>query len=247
MQAEILPQSDSNSIERVPWDEFLERFVWRQGEHVTILGPTGGGKTTIELAILHKQPWVVFFGTKGRDDTLDKLISEEGYRRIYRWHDRSPIDNRVILWPKSRKLSSALVQRTVFEQALIEIYEAGAWCCVFDEVLEFTKDLKMPNIIQRYWRQGRSNRLSVVAGSQRPVDIPVLAYSSATHLFLQNTNDMRDVKRFAEISGFVDRRAIQRTVQELPHHDALYINTRTGEMLITNTQNLKGGEYAYSR
>lgn len=225
-----------DQIERLSWDEFRDSFEWRQGEHLTVLGPTGSGKTTLIVELLDCLPWVVVFGTKGRDETLHRLISEQGYRRIKRWEERSPTDKRIVLWPDSRKLTAPVVQRQAFERALAHIFPAGGWAVVFDEVLEFTQDLRMPNIVKRFWRQGRSNYLSVVAGSQRPVDVPLLAYSSATHLFLWNTNDLRDSKRFSEISGFVDRRAIQRIVMELPQHDVLYVNTRTGALTVTNTQ-----------
>lgn len=229
MVAQVL----SNDL-TVPWDEFRDGFSWSQGEHLTCLGPTGNGKTTLILEILPLQPWVVFFGTKPRDEAYSRLIHEYGYRRVKRWEDRSPVNRNVLLWPDSRRLSAPVVQRPTFEKALSEIFEQGAWAVVFDEVLEFSKDLKMPNTVNRFLAQGRSNRNTVVSGSQRPFDVPQRCYSQATHLFLWRTTDERDVKRFSEISGNVDKREIIRQLYSLPsRYHFLYVNTRTGEMAVS--------------
>ncbi len=201
-----------------------------------MLGPTGSGKSTLLVSLLPLQPHVVFFGTKPRDETLERLEDTEGYRRIKDWHERSPLNYRVILWPNSRKLTSPVKQREVFMEALDEIFYAGGWCVVFDEVLEFAVDLKMPRLVNRFLGQGRSNYITCVSGSQRPFDVPQRCFSQARHLFLWQTNDERDLKRFAEISGRVDKRAIMRVVQELPEFDVLYVNTRSGRMVITNTE-----------
>src|SRR3954452_15677764 len=64
----------------VPWDEFIDDyFIWRQGEHVTLIGPTGSGKTTLTNAILDKRAYILFFSTKQRDDTQAKLLTQ-GFR-----------------------------------------------------------------------------------------------------------------------------------------------------------------------
>lgn len=226
-------------IPRVSWDDFLSRFQWRQGDHVTLLGPTGQGKTTLALRLLPLRQYVVVFGTKPRDDSMDYLLSQ-GYRRISKWDEVGPVNRqtgtKVLLWPDSRKATSATKQRDVFMEALRDIYEQGSWACYFDEVLEFTTDLKMPNMLNLYWRQGRSIGISVIGGSQRPAYVPLYAYSQAQHLFLWRTADRRDTKRLGEISGNVDRRIIESALASLDYHEPLYVNTRTGEMLVTQVQ-----------
>ncbi len=228
--------ADRLSVPVVGWEDFRDGFHWRQGEHLTALGPTGNGKTTLITELLPQQPWVVFFGTKPRDATLDTLKAN-GYRRVKKWADRSPMDRRVLLWPDSKKLDAVIKQREVFQTALEEIFFVGSWCVVFDEVLEFVEDLRLPNVVKRCLRQGRSSNLAVVSGSQRPVDVPLLCYSQATHLFLWGTNDAKDTKRFSEISGNVDKRAIVQTIYSLPdRHSFLYVNTRTGEMSVSRVE-----------
>lgn len=228
--------ADPQIAEVLTWQDFQDRFKWSQGEHLTVLGPTGNGKTTLVTQLLERQPWVVFFGTKPRDETLDKLRAD-GYRRIKEWRDRSPLDNRVLLWPDSKRLDSVTKQRAVFLEALDEIFQAGAWTIVFDEVLEFVEELKMPLTVKRFLRQGRSSKIAVVSGSQRPVDVPLLCYSQATHLFLWRTTDAKDTKRFSEISGNVDKRAIERQLMSLPdRHSFLYVNTRTGDMSVSRVE-----------
>src|SRR5690242_7261177 len=72
----------------VPWDQFLAtRFLWRQGEHVSLIGRTGGGKSTLALAITPKRKYVAVLGTKPRDSTLSGLLKNgEGWRRMPTWN-----------------------------------------------------------------------------------------------------------------------------------------------------------------
>jgi hypothetical protein len=59
-----------------------------------------------------------------------------------------------------------------------------------------------------------------------------MLYDQATHLFFWRDNDEANLKRIGGI-GFLDAKLIRGTVAELPEHEALYINTRTGSLIRT--------------
>ena len=88
-------------VPRVTWDEFLKSFRWKQGEHVTLLGPTGQGKTTLALAILPRREYVIVFGTKAKDKTLDRLIKEDGYEKCTEYPPPTWA-KKVVLWPSTK-------------------------------------------------------------------------------------------------------------------------------------------------
>lgn len=221
-------------VARVGWERFLPRLRWSQGEHVTLLGPTGTGKTTLALDLLDERKWVVVFGTKPRDRTLDKLVSDRGYHVIREWPPPpAPHGDRVILWPDMRDMAGIYQQQEQFAEAMGSIYRRGAWCVYLDELRYLTETLKLAAYAEMLWQQGRSLGVSVVAGTQRPARVPLTAYDQATHLFLWRDSDKRNLDRLADLSGDLDRDLIRRVVLGLEDHECCYVNTRTGEIAIT--------------
>ena len=99
---------------------------------MTLVGPTGGGKTTLGIALLPARQYVTVLGTKPKDATLDKL-KRQGYRRIGEWPP-GPTVNRVLLWPELRRMDQAKQQRDVFAHALDEMFAEGGWCIFADEL-----------------------------------------------------------------------------------------------------------------
>lgn len=227
-------------VDRVDWPTFLrEIFRWNQGEHVSLIGPTGCGKTTLGVRILPYRRYVAAFATKNRDDTMSGLLAN-GYRRIDEWPP-PPRDNRVVLWPqaplrlfKNPETSELLkAQQSTFADALEDMYWSGGWAVYVDEAWYLDTFLGLRRPINLLLGAGRSNNVSVIMGTQRPVYVTRSMFSEATHLFLWRLTDFQDRKRLLEISGGVDKRRIMEEVAGLSKHDVLYVNTRLGTVVTT--------------
>jgi hypothetical protein len=229
-------------IEFVPWDEFKRRFRWEQGEHLTFVGPTGSGKTTLAVGLLPLRDFVCAMATKPRDKTMDRLIRESGYKKIPAWPP-PPIagrsSQRVVLWPRFMRPSDLPNQQIVMDNAIREMFTAGGWTIFADELFYLCKMLNMTRLLEILWTQGRSIGVTIVGGTQRPAHIPLLAYDQATHLFFFRDNDETNLKRIGSLGG-MDAKRIRTAVANLPKHHALYLNTRDGEMMITQAEDEKG-------
>ena len=209
----------------VSYGEFLLKFKWEQGEHITLIGPTKSGKTTLALDLLSMRDFVIVLGTKAKDSTMDKLI-KRGYIRLQKWseHDKQ---RRVIVWPNIRNVQSAaeakVIQQEVFREVLNAAFRETAWCVYLDELRYITDYLKLSEEVEILWQQGRSLDVSVVAGNQRPRHIPLLAYDQATHLFFWRDIDIENIARMSEFTGY-PKDVIVNTILNLKKHEFLYMN-----------------------
>jgi len=88
----------------VEWEDFFARWRWHAGEHVTVIGPTGTGKTTVMRALLPKRyeagGSVCVVGTKTRDTTLSEWAKADGLTRISSW---PPKLARLVVEPPGRR------------------------------------------------------------------------------------------------------------------------------------------------
>lgn len=220
----------------VPWPAFFEQLRWEQGEHVSLVGPTGGGKTTLALALLRKRDGAtVALASKpsGKDPVLLGL-RRDGFKLCTSWPPPA-LTHRVLLWPKFEEMSDVAEQRRVFLEALEDVFVSGRWCIFADDISWLIKPLNLEAHFRSIWQMGRSLKVSLVVSSQRPAWIPLEAYSQATHVFFWRTNDRRDLDRIGGLGG-QDERTIRHLVRHLRHHEVLYVNTRTGQLATTTLQ-----------
>lgn len=225
-----------SEIQTVEWEQFLTgHLAWEQGEHVTFIGPTGQGKTTLCLALLHLRDYVMVFATKPRDATMSSLVKEPGWRKVDKW-ERMPTvlgkSCKVVFWPKYRTPDDEPMQAWQIGTAMRNAFTQGGWCLVIDELWWTDNKLGLKAMTESLWTQGRSLGVSVVAGTQRPANVSLLAYDQPTHVFFWRDNDERNLKRISGMNG-LNARLIRDTVATLPKFHVLYCNTRTGAMVIT--------------
>lgn len=204
---------------------------WQQGQHVSILGPNGSGKTYLALRLLELQRYTLIFGTKPVDSELSTYTKKHNYERLSKWPP-SDWSERVILWPKYKKPGDELQQRHVFKEAIDEAFYSGAWTILVDEIYYWSNILKLTPQLSALWTQGRSLKLALVGCTQRPKAVPLLMYDQAIHLFFFRFGDENDLKRIGGI-GYLDRKEIAYTVAHLQRHEFLYINAITGQMTVS--------------
>lgn len=226
-----IAEDSPTEISYLGWEEFQAQWTWNQGEHVSLIGPTGQGKTTLGMALLPRRSYVVVMATKPKDATLD-VLKRRGYKKTEEWPP-SGVSQKVILWPPYKRPEYEKKQQQVFAHAMDDIFGSGGWCVFVDEAAYFVDDLKLEKWLKRFWRQGRSLGISLVAATQRPAWIPLDIYSAASHLFLWGTNDPNDLQRLGGIAGGVDVKKVRETVSALKPHEVLYVDTRTRFMCRT--------------
>lgn len=221
----------------VDWDAFLANLEFNQGEDCTLVGAKGSGKTTLALKLLAYREFVLVLATKKADTSLYGPLQRKGFvitdDRELDWK-RTP---KVIFRPPLKDPSKEAIeeQAEAFRHVLVQVFEEGGWCVYGDEIRYLSDNLGLRVPIETLYLQGRSLGVSMVVSTQRPVSIPVIAFESATHLFLFRTTDRANIQRAAEFGG-ADVDVIRYTLPRLPRYEVLYVDTRTGEMLRTKVK-----------
>lgn len=245
------PAADyAHPVPFTPWAQFFPAWEWQQGEHITVIGPTGMGKTTVLRALMPKRydagGAVAILATKSRDKNLDSWARRDMLTIIRSWPAHVPFwrrrprdvinpngtitrwDHRLMVWPDDRRVALGQIDdhmADVHRRALEDMYRQGDWCIVAEELYELHA-IGLRKELERIWGQGRSAGITLIGATQRPVGISLHAYSAPTHLFLFGDNDERNLERLQGIGG-MSGNMIKAAVAALRGHDVLYINTRT--------------------
>ena len=210
---------------------------WRQGEHILVTGPTGGGKTVLARQIVEQRIQrggfvMVMVGKLNPDPTI--LEDYKGWTRWTKWK-RFPNrnDNRVLLWPNTDKEKTVNgkreLQRDVFKDAFDKLAHIGKWTLQVDEGL-YTSDPRFMNLsgeLAMIHAMGRSSKLSVITLAQRPAHIPLIVYSSAAHVFAGRAREDSDRKRLAELGGRESARQYGAKIDALGRREFLWIPVAT--------------------
>lgn len=230
---------DTGEIETVSWEDFLaHEFKWKQGEHMTLIGPTGGGKTTLARLLLPRRNYQLVVATKQRDPLIGEMKTDADYNVMKEFEVNPDITPKVILDPGKRKTISGTRQNQskVIKHAIESAYHQGSWCLYIDEANYVCDDLGLGDDLKTLWHTGRTLKISLVVSAQRPVGLPLVAYSGATHVFFWRLADDTDLKRIGSIGG-ASNRVIRDTVPllEFPG-EFLYLNSRSGRMVRTKAK-----------
>ncbi len=207
-------------VQELEFDKWIKRWpkVFKQSQHVTVIGPTGCGKTTLVTELVEPRTHVAALGVKFRDKTMEKLISERGYRREKTWSPRFSNEKRgrIALWPTANDLDTLMDEhKRVFKPCINDVYKAGGWCLWLDEMRYMSEHLSMKKSLTMMYIAGRSNNISLVGNTQRPAWVPLEAYSQAGHLIMFRTGDERDLMRIGNLNG-ANPRDVANVVANLP-------------------------------
>lgn len=186
--------------------------AWQQGQHVTMLGMTGSGKTTCERFILTPCDFVIIPDAKAGDDNLDNF----GYKRVGRWplpldmrhalKNREPVH--VILGKVATKKTQKVANTEMLRRAVSDLWEQGGWTVGCDELQLLASRRfaggEVGDDIEELLISARFRKISVVAVFQRPSigrDTPAAsaAISQSEFIFASITRDQAVQDRIAEI------------------------------------------------
>ena len=209
--------------------------VWKQGDHVVISGETGSGKTMLgryleEIRLRRKGYLVVFVAKLAPDETI--LNEYKGFRRWTEWDLKNRRDDRrVLLWPDVSKAKDIkemrAIQRKVFLDAMNDIARPnrGYWTVDFDEGL-YMCDPKFMNLddeIAMLHALNRTNKTTLITKMQRPSNVPLIVYGSASHAFVGRTSEDSDIRRLSNMGGKYSSKEIREMMKPLGRHDFLWI------------------------
>ena len=226
-----------------PRNRFLEE-IWRYepGEHVSIICPTKGGKTTLAYQLLARTatkdlPAVVMV-MKPRDKTVDQFTRRAGYRIVHEWPPppslmRPGKQPGYVLWPTFTDDLDGDDDRhaDIFRRALRRSYLKGNRIMFADEVFSLQNEYGLRRDLERIWSKGRSMDTGLWGATQQPVNVSGMMYNQVQHLFLGHDPDERRQERFGEIGG-VDPKQVQAIVQRLPLWQFLYIRREDRTMCV---------------
>jgi hypothetical protein len=203
------------------------RGEWTQGQHTVVIGPTGCGKTSVLTRLLEARKYVLVFGTKLYDTTYERFI-RSGYRRYSKYSDVPSWCDKAMLWPKIQPgvplKEIYKIQADAFRPALNQIFHERGWTVVLDELHYICNELGLDAEAAMFHHQGRSSRLTMVDGFQRPANVPLVVYGSASHVFVWKTKQLdTDGKRLADFGG-ADRRELTENLMALEKHEFVYID-----------------------
>lgn len=212
------------------WTVLAPRIRWDIGDHITIVGKTKAGKSTLAFDLARRRQFCVIIATKMQDDTLENVAARDGYAIETTWPDYAPPPNRIILKPQLDTIGETDTQERVIKEGLQRIFKAGKWTIVFDELWYTTNILNLGKQERMFLTQGRSLKISVMGLTQRPRFIPLEFYDQVQHLFYFRFKDKRDVEILADIGSGMEKQ-IRATVPNLRPHEFIYIHPDTDYMV----------------
>lgn len=171
--------------------------LWRQGEHVALIGDTGTGKSYLAVRLAQLRDWVIFIRTKRDDNALPGFVRVDRARSI-----RVNASGHWLL-----DVSRLAPERKSYEVAKVldMAFREGGWTVVIDELWYLERKLGVGEWVDQLTTQGRSERVSVVTGVQRPAWVSKFAFAEATHFVvfrvLGRHRTAADVKAIRDMLG----------------------------------------------
>ncbi len=209
--AEVIELPDQSSGLVTPWPRFIADFrqAWKPGQHVSVLGKTGSGKSWLERWLLEEcrpKGRVLLFDLKASDEilrlgfrTVSEMPSQFGKLRTALQQRREGRQWLRIVPPGSRAQ-----ERRVVGAYMNLAWHKGSTTVVFDEMNAIAgrpPNLGLGEAMHRLWRMGRSKGISVLGGTQSPVWIPRASLEQVDHLFVGRIADSRRLPLLRDVVG----------------------------------------------
>jgi hypothetical protein len=224
----ITGSSIGNRVEVYPRKEFLQLFgreFYAQGQHLTMLGPTQRGKTTLCLQMLKRVispelPCVILAGKPpGRDGTMAKAPQLLNLRVTEEWPPPFAFTkkNGYMLRPVHTLKDLDRDEKNLREQfrrAMISNYASKTPVIqVVDEAYQVQNDLSLKREYEAPLMRGAPicAEWSLI---QRGRYMSYLAYDAAEHMVIFFDSDQTNVKRYSEMGG-VDPAQVEYLVSNL--------------------------------
>lgn len=220
------------------------RSLWRYapGEHVSLICPTKGGKTTLAYQLLGatatKELPAVVMVMKPRDETVTRFTRANKFRIVHDWPPppslMTPGKQRgYVVWPTfTEDLDGDDARHTdIFRRVLRRSYLKGNHILFADEIFSLQNEYGLRRDLERLWSKGRSMETGLWGATQQPVNVSGMMYNQVEHLFLGHDPDARRRERFGEIGG-VDPKQVQAIVERLPRWHFLYIRREDRTMCV---------------
>ena len=234
--AEALGATDDRDtpIVTVAWPQFL-RFMadcWEPGQHLANIGPTGEGKTTVNVGLLGIRKYVLALDPKGEDETLEAsgwvrvtrlpgehmpIGSEDRRRWKQIWQDvaegrpaRVIVGGRADTEAQDARLVDLMRRSIGFAR-----YSQG-WTLYVDEfeLLSSQRMFRLGPPVERMLISARRARTSVVTSFQAAAWVSKHATRQARFAIMYATGDRTMIKNVAESMGR-DWRVLAEAVDEL--------------------------------
>jgi energy-coupling factor transporter ATP-binding protein EcfA2 len=210
-------------------------FDYNSGEHVVIIEPTGGGKTTIAYQMLsaamdqHPGLSVVSFMPKPADPSTVAWAKALDLRETPEWPPRrklfQPRPAGHVLWPPHRMDLPPDARREevgkVLRAGLDAQYKAGNSISFIDDAHSAATYMRLNDYIEEQLVNGRAGGAAAWLALQKPSGtvnaggITTYAYSSPTHYLFGKDTEARNLKRLSEIGGGIDAGKVESIVRGL--------------------------------
>lgn len=231
----------------IPFDLFMSHiFIWRQDQHVAIIGPTDQGKSNLAFHLLALRSYIAYLGIKSRDKTLDAFATHGGYQRVMDWppkvgkvHKRPATWQEMpkrMVWPDaSDRRAARPEQRRVFDLTLDECWSAGGVTVVWDDFWYIVRILGMELDAKQNLLNARSNDSPQLIIAQRGAgNRMVELFDQPVWLLFARETDPRNLELLGPTTSV--RRGF---VPHLDQFQFLAENTRTGVMYRTTAPKLE--------